>query len=96
MKERETGKTVSKHAWLGEREHEDKGGGYDEGLLLQHHEKKLPISVFLLLLHAISPLPRLHKFLPGNSELEHQKEMTAEYENFYMNSTLNTRGRSAC
>lgn len=24
-------KIVSKHEWLGEREHEDKGCGYDEG-----------------------------------------------------------------
>lgn len=29
--------------------------------------------------------------LPGNTELEHQKEMTAEYESFYINSSLNTQ-----
>lgn len=76
-----------------EREHEDKGCGYDEGLPLQRHEK---ISNFCF---SFSPplhfppvsLSRVQKFLSGNGDLEHQKETTAEFENFYINSTLNTQ-----
>lgn len=55
---------VSKHEWLGEREHEDKGCGYDEGLPLEHHEEMtnfsfcffFPCTHFLLF-----PSPELKK-----------------------------------
>lgn len=40
------------------------------------------------------PYPELKKLFPGNSELEHQKEMTAEYENFYIKA-IQHAGHSA-
>ncbi len=60
-------------------------------ICLHRAKKKLPISVFFFpALHFPSvSLSRVQKFLPGNSDLEHQKEMSVEYENFYINSTLN-------
>lgn len=86
---------VWKHLWFVERENMRTKGVVMVRVCLCSTMKKWPISVFLFLLHSTPPslslsLSRVQKFLPGNSDLEHQKEMTAEYENFYINSTLNT------
>ena len=82
-----------KHEWFGGREHEDKGCGYGESLPFQHHEEITNFCFSFpsaLCFPPVSLSLSFKKFLPGNSDLEHQKEMTAEYVNFYINSTPKT------
>lgn len=82
--EREEREMVSKVTER-EREHEDKGCGYDESLLLQHEEMTNFCFSFAPALHPppTLSLSRVKKFLKNST--------TAEYENFYINSTLNTQ-----
>lgn len=96
MKERGRWK-YSKHGWLGERDHKDKVCGYDEGLPLEQHEEmtNFCFSFFSAPHFLLFPSPEFRKSLyPGNSELKHQKEMTAEYENFYIKA-IHYGGHSA-